>query len=107
MTEVVNLAAHSGLVVQPYRDDQNRARWVFRCWGTDTCDGWLSLDHTSAQTAARALTSHVEEFHQVGSSVPEVKIRITGGLTDMQRREVKQMLDDYARQSAGDTGRQR
>lgn len=107
MTEVANLAAHSGLVVQPYRNDQGQARWVFRCWGTDSCDGWLSLDHHSEQTAARALASHVEEFHQVGNSAAEVKIRITGGLTDAQRREVTQILDDYARRLARETGRHR
>lgn len=105
MTDDVNLAAHSGLFVQPYRSDQGQTRWVFRCWGTAICDGWLSLDHYSEQAAARALTSHVEEFHQIGDSAPEVKIRITGGLTDTQRREVKQMLDDYARRLTRETGR--
>lgn len=53
----------TGLVVQPYRDDHNRPRWVFRCWGTDTCDGWLSLDHHSQQSARRARDRHVTEAH--------------------------------------------
>lgn len=52
------------LVVQPYRDDHNRPRWVFRCWGTDTCDGLLSLDHTSQQWAERARDRHVAEEHR-------------------------------------------
>lgn len=53
----------TGLVVQPYRDDRNQPRWVFRCWGTDTCDGWLSLDHHSQQSARRARDRHVAESH--------------------------------------------
>jgi hypothetical protein len=54
---------HTGLVVQPYRNDQGQPAWVFRCWGTDTCDGWLSLDHTSQQSAERARDRHVTEEH--------------------------------------------
>lgn len=54
---------HTGLVVQPYRTDQGRPAWVFRCWGTDTCNGWLSLDHTSQQSAERARDRHVAEEH--------------------------------------------
>ncbi|MET8411901.1 hypothetical protein ABZV34_28020 [Streptomyces sp. NPDC005195] len=38
---------HTGLVVEPYRNDRRENVWVFRCWGTDTRDGWLSLDHYS------------------------------------------------------------
>lgn len=55
---------HTGLVVQPYRADDGRGKWVFRCWGTDDgCDGWLSLDHTSEQSAERARDRHVAEEH--------------------------------------------
>lgn len=53
---------HAGLVVQPY-DDHGAGRWVFRCWGTDTCDGWLSLDHYSQQSAERARDRHIAEEH--------------------------------------------
>lgn len=53
---------HTGLVVQPYRD-HGEQKWVFRCWGTDTCDGWLSLDHHSEQSAQRARDRHVTEEH--------------------------------------------
>ena len=56
------------LVVEPYRNDQNQDRWVFRCWGTKTCDGWLSLDHYSQESAERARDRHVAEEH--GASVP-------------------------------------
>jgi hypothetical protein len=53
----------TGLVVQPYRTDQGRHAWVFRCWGTTTCDGWLSLDHSSEQSAERARDRHIHEAH--------------------------------------------
>lgn len=54
---------HTGLVVQPYRNDRGENVWVFRCWGTDTCDGWLSLDHYSEQSATRARDRHAAEEH--------------------------------------------
>lgn len=54
---------HTGLVVQPYRD-HGVEKWVFRCWGTDTCDGWLSLDHTSQQWAEAARDRHLAEDHK-------------------------------------------
>jgi hypothetical protein len=54
----------TGLVVQPYRNDRGEPAWVFRCWGTDTCDGWLSLDHSSEQSAQRARDRHVAEEHE-------------------------------------------
>lgn len=53
----------TGLVVQPYRTDDGSPKWVFRCWGTDTCDGWLSLDHTNRQSAERARDRHIAEEH--------------------------------------------
>jgi hypothetical protein len=56
-------AITTGLVVQPYRNDRGDPAWVFRCWGTDTCDGWLSLDHYSRQSAERARDRHVAEEH--------------------------------------------
>ncbi|MCU1614921.1 MAG: putative phage protein, partial [Frankiales bacterium] len=41
---------HTGLVVKAY-SDHGLQRWVFRCWGTDTCDGWLSLEHSTQSSA--------------------------------------------------------
>lgn len=99
MSDSYSISAHTGLVVQPYRTDQGKQAWVFRCWGSDTCDGWLSLDHTSERSAARALTSHIEEFHASGSPAPEVKIRIAGGLTERQRTEVGEIISDYMRRA--------
>jgi hypothetical protein len=56
-------AITTGLVVQPYRADDGTPKWVFRCWGTDTCDGWLSLDHYNQQSAERARDRHIAEAH--------------------------------------------
>jgi len=60
---------HTGLVVQPYRDCGQQL-WVFRCWGTDTCDGYLSLDHTSQQGAEQARDRHVTEEHTTTEETP-------------------------------------
>lgn len=54
---------HTGLVVEPR--DHGRPRWVFRCWGTDTCDGALSLDHDTESGARAARDRHVAEEHDV------------------------------------------
>jgi hypothetical protein len=45
-----------------------RDSWAWRCWGTDTCDGWLSFDHGSAAAARRAYDRHVRHKH--GKPVP-------------------------------------
>lgn len=52
----------AGMIVKSYRD-HGQEKWVFRCWGTSTCDGWLSLDHDSQQSAERARDRHVAEQH--------------------------------------------
>lgn len=53
----------AGLIVKPYRE-HGQEKWVFRCWGTDDgCDGFLSLDHTSEQSAQRARDRHLAEEH--------------------------------------------
>lgn len=97
--------AHTGLVVQPYRADDGSKKWVFRCWGTDTCEGGLSLDHTSEQSAARALARHIEDEHGATAPAPEMRFRISGGLTDTQRREVEQIVERYMRNAASRVGR--
>lgn len=104
MGEVVNLATHFGLVVQPYRNDRHENVWVFRCWGTDACDGWLSLDHHSEQSAVRAMTGHVEEFHSQGAQT-QVKIQISGGLTGAQRSEVTRIIEEHLKRAASKVGR--
>ena len=71
MTEALTPSAHTGLVVQPYRADDGSKKWVFRCWGTDTCDGWLSLDHASQQSAERARDRHLSEEHTAADNPKE------------------------------------
>lgn len=52
----------AGLVIKPYTE-HGQKKWVFRCWGTGTCDGWVSLDHPSQQSAEQARGRHVAEEH--------------------------------------------
>lgn len=54
---------HTGLVVQPYRE-HGVEKWVFRCWGSDTCDGWLGLGHHTQQSAERERDRHLAEDHK-------------------------------------------
>jgi hypothetical protein len=49
--------------VQQYRADDGSQKWAARCWGTDTCDGWLSLDHDTERWAEIARDRHVAEAH--------------------------------------------
>jgi hypothetical protein len=47
-----------------------RDGWAWRCWGTDTCDGWLSFGHPSAAAARRAYDRHVQRHHGPDGLVP-------------------------------------
>lgn len=49
--------------VQPYRADDGSRKWAARCWGTETCDGWLSLDHDTERWAEIARDRHIAEDH--------------------------------------------
>lgn len=49
--------------VRPYRADDGSQKWAARCWGTDTCDGWLSLDHDTERWAEIARDRHLAEAH--------------------------------------------
>lgn len=44
-------------------NDFPRDRWAWRCWGTDGCDGWVSLDHSSPAAARRAYDRHAKAEH--------------------------------------------
>ncbi|MGW2048617.1 hypothetical protein ACWCPF_26050 [Streptomyces sp. NPDC001858] len=48
--------------VQEYRE-RGRRLWAFRCWGTDTCDGWLGLGHYTQSSALLERERHVAEEH--------------------------------------------
>ncbi|MEV6504771.1 hypothetical protein AB0M61_01450 [Streptomyces sp. NPDC051642] len=97
MSDSYSISAHTGLVVQPYRTDQGTQAWVFRCWGSDTCDGALSLDHDNERSAIRALTSHYATSHTSSSATPETTVHVTGGLTERQRTEVAEIVRDAVR----------
>jgi len=61
-----------GMIVKSYRD-HGQEKWVFRCWGTPTCDGWLSLDHHSQQSAERARDRHALEHHTESAATDSPK----------------------------------
>ncbi|MET7933461.1 hypothetical protein [Streptomyces sp. NPDC005322] len=37
--------------------------WAARCWGDGPCDGWVSLDHHTEQSAQRWVRRHLAEDH--------------------------------------------
>jgi hypothetical protein len=59
----------AGMIVKPYTE-RGEHKWVFRCWGTDTCDGWLSLDHTTKTSAESARDRHLAEAHTATAEQP-------------------------------------
>jgi hypothetical protein len=44
-------------------DGRGPGQWAWRCWGTDSCDGLLSLDHSSPAAARRAYDRHCLREH--------------------------------------------
>lgn len=50
------------MAVQEYTE-HGRRLWAFRCWGTDTCDGWLGLGHYTQTSALQERERHVVEMH--------------------------------------------
>ena len=50
------------MTVQEYTE-RGRRLWAFRCWGTDTCDGWLGLGHHTQSSALAERERHVAEAH--------------------------------------------
>ena len=50
------------MTVQEYTE-RGRHLWAFRCWGTDTCDGWLGLGHHTQTSALAERERHVAEAH--------------------------------------------
>ncbi|MDI9885939.1 hypothetical protein QMZ92_16515 [Streptomyces sp. HNM0645] len=51
------------IAVTAYRHDHGHRAWAWRCWGDSTCDGLLSLDHASEDSATRSAHRHVDENH--------------------------------------------
>ncbi|RPE40242.1 hypothetical protein EDD90_3278 [Streptomyces sp. Ag109_O5-1] len=55
--------ASVSMAVHQYRADDGAQRWAARCWGTETCDGWLSLGHDTQRWAEIVRDRHVAEEH--------------------------------------------
>lgn len=95
---------HAGMAVKPYTE-RGEQRWVFRCWGTDTCDGWLSLDHASENSAGAARDRHLVEAHPelVATALRERRERV--GLLGAALGEVlaafRSVTDDGTRTLVG------
>lgn len=60
MTDRIPLDA---MTVRDYTE-RGRTLWAFRCWGTDTCDGWLGLGHETQTSALAERERHVAEAHK-------------------------------------------
>jgi hypothetical protein len=50
------------MAVREYTE-RGRRLWVFRCWGTEACDGWLGLGHHTQTSALLERERHVAEEH--------------------------------------------
>jgi hypothetical protein len=50
------------MAVREYAE-RGRRLWAFRCWGTETCDGWLGLGHHTQTAALAERERHVAEAH--------------------------------------------
>jgi len=87
------------LVIEPYRNDRHENVWAFRCWGTDTCDGWLSLDHSSQESAERARGRHIAEEHGQADTLAETDA------TDANETDWRQRAAAAGQQAAELTGR--
>lgn len=78
------------LAVQQYRADNGTTKWAFRCWGTDICDGWLSLGHDTERWAEIARDRHVAEDHTAPESRPSCPDPVECGheaaLADAEKR---------------------
>lgn len=57
------------MTVREYTERGHRL-WAFRCWGTDTCDGWLGLGHYTQTSALRERERHVAEDHATPAWTP-------------------------------------
>ena len=65
----------AGMIVAPYTEYGQR-KWVFRCWGTDTCEGLVSLDHHSQGAAERARDRHTAEAHSAPTPLEEAQATV-------------------------------
>lgn len=77
------------MAVREYTE-RGRTLWAFRCWGTDTCDGWLGLGHHTQTSALAERERHVLKEHQ--EQAPEGYCPACG------RGDVAPTADEYEQQ---------
>lgn len=51
------------IAVTPYRRDDGKSSWAWRCWGHGDCDGHLHLDCGTEQYARRRADQHLANHH--------------------------------------------
>ncbi|MBT2508841.1 hypothetical protein J7I98_23725 [Streptomyces sp. ISL-98] len=51
------------IAINQYRHDHGHQAWAWRCWGDDSCFGWVGLDHRSEDAARREAARHLAEDH--------------------------------------------
>lgn len=58
-----NLDITEFLIVHRYRRDKGDWAWLYRCWGDGGCDGFLSLDWSTRESAERKAREHLAAEH--------------------------------------------
>lgn len=80
------------MTVREYTE-RGRRLWAFRCWGTDTCDGWLGLGHHTQSSALIERERHVAEEHATGTRHVHVTITITNADAYTANRQALSLVD--------------
>lgn len=70
------------MTVQEYTE-RGQHLWAFRCWGTETCDGWLGLGHHTQTSALLERERHVAEAHGESGPAATEATEATEGAEDL------------------------
>lgn len=62
------------MAVREYTE-RGRHLWAFRCWGTETCDGWLGLGHHTQTSALVERERHAAEAHSTEEPATDPELR--------------------------------
>jgi hypothetical protein len=87
------------MTVQEYTE-RGRHLWAFRCWGTDTCDGWLGLGHHTQTSALLERERHVAEMHAApdpAATERETTTRLFAALHRSAEQDVSRVIALYER----------
>ncbi|WCN06032.1 hypothetical protein [Streptomyces sp. M92] len=90
--------------VQEYRE-HGRILWAFRCWGTDTCDGWLGLGHRTETSALLERERHVADEHGEQPAAAPAATKATAPEDEHDGPLVPPILTEAIRQHDAETER--